>query len=229
MELPFTHRPGRRERHLRRRHGNPLFAWPAELVAPETLLAAQQADHEEMEAFRASLASLVQEAAELPPDSGSDQILDLKARLEQHYEQSCGLPEEHDRERAAIAKLIDAIMRTLWRHVGDDTLARQELGDEQAARQIHFRLLEQPLVADLLHPETPIQPQDLTPALLSATDAEIDAACEIFEASQMAVILDEAEALRGRLSDTGLDLTGADRAIDRLRAGLQRHQPGAPH
>jgi hypothetical protein len=46
MDLPFTHRPGRRERHLRRRHENPLFAWPPAEVAPEVLLAAQKADHE---------------------------------------------------------------------------------------------------------------------------------------------------------------------------------------
>ena len=33
MEVPFTHKPGRRERHLRRRHENPLFAWPVESIA----------------------------------------------------------------------------------------------------------------------------------------------------------------------------------------------------
>jgi hypothetical protein len=222
MELPFTRRPGRRERHLRRRHENPLFAWPPQEVPPEQLLAAQKADHDEMEAFRASFADLVRRTAELPPDAGSERVLGLKQELEQHYEQCCGLPEDHERERVAIRRLIDVIMRTVRRHAGADPLAEQELDDEQFAREIHFRLLEQPLVADLLQPESPIQPQELTPALLSATPAEIDAACEVFDATQLAVIVDEASALRARLANVGLDLAVVEGALSRLDAALAR-------
>jgi hypothetical protein len=220
ITLPFTHRPGRRERHLRRRHGNPLFGWPPQEVPPETLLMAQQADHEEMETFRESFADLVRKAAELPADAGSELVLGLKEALARHYEQSTGLPEDHDRERAAIRHLIDIIMETVRRHSGNDPLAAQELDDEAAALAIHFRLLEQPLVADLLHPDSPILPQELTPSLLSATPTELDAACEIFDANQLAVIVDEAAALRARLANTDLDLSNVDLALNRLRAAL---------
>ena len=161
MELPFTHKPGRRERHLRRRHENPLFAWPPQEVPPEDLLAAQQADHEEMEAFRRDFRALVQQAVELPPDAGSEIVLGLKDALERHYEQSFGLPETHTEERTAIRKLIALIMQAVKRAAGVDPLARQELADEEEAREIHFRLLEQPLVADLLHPESPVGPGQL--------------------------------------------------------------------
>lgn len=220
ITLPFTHRPGRRERHLRRRHGNPLFGWPPQEVPPETLLTAQKADHEEMEAFRESFSDLVRKAAELPADAGSELVLGLKEGLARHYEQSAGLPEDHGRERAAIRQLIDIIMRTVRRHSGSDPLAAQELDDEAAALEFHFRLLEQPLVADLLHPDSPILPQELTPALLSATPAEIDAACEIFDTNQLAIIIDEASALRTRLAHTGLDLSNVDLALNRLHAAL---------
>lgn len=152
MELPFTHKPGHRERHLRRRHGNPLFGWPPPQIAPEALLAAQRADHEEMEAFREDFRAVVQRAVELPPDAGSDTVLALKETLERHYEQSFGLPEDHARERAAMRKLIDLIMRAIRRAADADPLAARELAEEAQAREIHFRLLEQPLVADLLHP-----------------------------------------------------------------------------
>jgi len=222
MTLPFTHNPGRRERHLLRRHENPLFAWPPEAVAPERLLAAQKADHEEMVAFRESFADLVRRTAELPPDAGSELVLGIKQELEQHYEQCCGLPEDHERERAAVRRLIDVIMRTVQRYVGADPLAQQELDDERIAREVHFRLLEQPLVADLLHRESTIQPSELTPTLLSATPAEIDAACEIFDANQLAAIVDEAAALRARLADVALDLALNDAVWDRLNHALAR-------
>jgi hypothetical protein len=217
LDLPFTHYPGRRERHLRRRHLNPLFAWPPQEVAPEELLEAQRLDHEELEAFRASFRELVQRAVDLPPDAGSDPVLALKADLERHYEQACGLPEDPSASKQALAKLIDTIMRTLLRHVGDDPTAQQELADETAARAIHFRLLEQPLVADLLHPQSPIRPQDLTPALLSATDAELAAACELFDGPQLAVIVDEADALERRLVERGAAVAGLSPRLEHLR------------
>jgi hypothetical protein len=217
VELPFTHQPGRRERHLRRRHGNPLFAWPPEDVAPERLLEAQRLDHEEMEAFRDAFGELVQRAIDLPPDAGSDPVLALKADLERHFEQACGLPEDQSEPKAALAKLIDVIMRTLRRHTADDGLAQQELADEAAARDMHFRLLAQPLVADLLHPESPILPQELTPSLLSASDAEFAAACGLFAAPQLAVIVDEADALTARLAALGVDLSHVAGRIEHLR------------
>jgi hypothetical protein len=217
MDLPFTHKPGRRERHLRRRHGNPLFAWPPEEIPPERLLEAQRLDHEELEAFRESFRALVQRAADLPPDAGSDPVLELKTDLERHYELACGLPEDQTEPKAALAKLIEVIMRTLLRHAGADPTAQQELADEAAARAIHFRLLEQPLVADLLHPGTPIGPQELTPALLTATDAELAAACELFDAPQLAVILDEAEALTRRLTASGVVVEGLAPRLGQLR------------
>lgn len=217
MDLPFTHKPGRRERHLRRRHENPLFALPPQEVAPEDLLAAQKADHEEMEAFRASFTEIVREAAELPPDVGSERVLALKEALERHFEQACGLPEDHAREKDAIRRLIDVIMRTIWRQAGSDPLAHQELGDEEAARKIHFRLLEQPLAADILHPESPIGPDELAPALLHATPAEIAAVCEIFDAEQLALIARQGEALCERVDAAGFETARARSALEHLR------------
>jgi hypothetical protein len=218
MDLPFTHKPGRRERHLRRRHENPLFALPPREVAPEDLLAAQKADHEEMEAFRDAFAGLVREAAELPPDVGSERVLALKESLERHFEQACGLPGDHSREKDAIRRLIDVIMRSIRRQAGSDPLARQELGDEEAAREIHFRLLEQPLAADILHPESPIGPDELAPALLHAAPAEIAAVCEIFDAGQLALVIGQGETLCERVAEAGFEAGRARAALERLRA-----------
>lgn len=207
MDLPFTHKPGRRERHLRRRHENPLFAWPPQEVEPEALLAAQRADHEEMESFRADFRDLIQRAVNLPADADSDTVLGLKQDLERRYEQSFGLPEDHARERAALRKLIDLIMKAVRRAAGNDPLARQELADEEQAREIHFRLLEQPLVADLLHPESPIAPEELAPTMLSANAEELEAALELFDLPQVEGLAQESAQLIEHLEAEGLTLT----------------------
>ncbi|MGE5155452.1 MAG: hypothetical protein ACM3ST_15755 [Bdellovibrio bacteriovorus] len=220
MDLPFTHKPGRRERHLRRRHENPLFAWPPEEVEPEALLAAQKADHEEMVAFRADFRDLIQRAVNLPADADSDTVLGLKQDLERRYEQSFGLPEDHARERAALRKLIDLIMKAVRRAAGNDPLARQELADEEQARAIHFRLLEQPLVADLLHPESPIAPEELTPALLSATAEEVEAALGLFDLPQVEQLAQESLRLVERLEGEGLTLTLPRQRLSQLLTRL---------
>ncbi len=225
MDLPFTHRPGRRERHLLRRHENPLFDWPRVSIEPAILLEAQRADHEEMEAFRDSFRALLQRAVELPADAGSDTVLGLKEALETHYEQSFGLPEDQSEPRQAIARLISVIMRTIWRHAGSDPVAQQELSDEEAARAIHFRLLEQPLVADLLHPESPIRPEELVPALLCAAEPEVEAAAEVFDGDQLAVLVDDAEALLAARADADLDLSAARRRLALLRLRLDQYAP----
>lgn len=221
MELPFTHKPGRRERQLRRRHENPLFAWPPQEVPPEDLLGAQKADHEDMVAFGETLRELIQRAVDLPPDAGSDAVLSLKEALEAHYEQSYALPEDHREERAALKRLIELIMKTLWRYAGSDPIAQQELSDEETARTIHFRLLEQPLVADLLHPDSCIGPEELAPTLLSAPEAEIEAACELFDGRELAELLEQSKARLEELDDQGFDDLSQARnrlALIRLRA-----------
>jgi hypothetical protein len=225
MELPFTHRPGRRERHMLRRHENPLFAWPAVPVQPEVLLEAQRSDHDEMEAFRDSFRGLLQRAVDLPADAGSDVVLGLKEALETHYEQSFGLPEDQTEPRQAIARLISVIMRTIWRQAGSDPVAQQELSDEETARAVHFRLLEQPLVADLLHPESPIRPEELVPSLLSATEAEVGAAAEVFDGDQLAIIVQDAEALLSARAAAELDLSGARGRLALLRLRLEQYDP----
>lgn len=205
MELPFTHRPGRRERHLRRRHENPLFAWPPVSVEPLNLLEAQKADHEEIEAFRDSFRDLVQRAMDLPPNAGSDQVLALKEDLERHYEQACGLAEDHTQERAALRRLIELVARAVRRAAGSDPLAQAELDDEEQARTIHFRLLEQPLVGDSLHPQSPISPDDLLPTLLTAAPSELAAALEVFDHHQVLALVQQGHALLARLEVVGVD------------------------
>lgn len=223
MQLPFTHFPGRRERHLRRRHENPLFAWPPQAVAPEDLLAAQRADFEDLEAFRERLAALLQQAVDLPADADSETVLRLKGAAEALYEQSYALPEDHRRERAALARLIEVIMGTIRRHAGADPLAAQELADEVAARTIHFQLLEHPLVADLLHPQTMIAAEDLLATLLSGSDAEVSAACELFDGGQLALLVRTGDGLLAERAASHCETAAAAARLAALRQRLGQY------
>ena len=189
----FSERPGRHERHFRRRM-HPLFPRSTGEHLDEELLEVQRLDHEELLAFLTSLKRVVREAVELKPQEESQVLLDLKARLEEHYEQACALADEQEGNKQAIAQLIEVIMNAIRRNASGDPLAEQELAQEAEARRHHFALLETPLVADLLHPQTLIEPDELAPVLLTDPEEQVLIALELFDTPQLEQLVREAES-----------------------------------
>ena len=122
-------------------------------------------------------------------------------------------------------KLIGLIMKAVWRAAGADPLAHRELQDEEEARVIHCRLLEQPLVADLLHPRTPIAPDELTPTLLSATQEEVDGVLEMLDPNQLAHLSEQGRDLIAGLEAKGLDLGQARLRLAQIEVHLRQSLP----
>ena len=193
MSISFSQRPGRPERHSRRRIGNPLFTGSPAGADDDALLAAQRLDHEELLAFLSELRTTVQRAIDLKPNEGSEVVLELKERLDRLYETSAGLAEDHGDNQAAIRQLLEVIMRNVERGAAGDPQALDELAHERIARESHFALLQSALVADLLHPDSCIGAADLTPSLLSAEAADLDAALQLFDLQQLSELYADAE------------------------------------
>ncbi|MCU7795521.1 MAG: hypothetical protein KZQ75_00180 [Candidatus Thiodiazotropha sp. (ex Myrtea spinifera)] len=188
MQLLFSELPGRHERHLLRKHNNPLFPEDQRSLTQGELTEAQRLDHEELEAYIGDLRKLVGEAVALGPHEQSDVILELKERLDKAYESACRLADDQSPNKDAIQKLVAVIMRAVWQGAGNDTLAQQELEQEEEARKTHFELLETALVADLLDPESLISEHELLPVLLSAEREDFEAAVTLFDPNQIQVL-----------------------------------------
>ena len=194
-KAPFSKKPGRHERHLLRKLDNPLFPRPVIDPADEEILEAQRLDHEELLAYITELRQLVQQAIELKPNEESQIILDLKADLDKSYEKACTMADEQEGNKQAIHQLINVIMRTIRVNATGDSRAEQELNEEEQARALHFTLLEQPIVPDLLDPETLISEDELVPCLLSESKEGLEAALELFDEEQRAHLVAQAEQL----------------------------------
>jgi hypothetical protein len=197
MNLLFSERPGRHERHLLRKFNNPLFPETARHVTQQQLNDAQRLDHEELVDYIGELRSLVGEAVSLGPHEQSDVILGLKERLDQAYESACRLADDQTPNKEAIRKLVDVIMKSVWKGAGNDTLAHQELEQEEIAREAHYELLESALVADLLDPQSMIAQDELLVTLLSAEQADYEAALTLFDAAQLTALFSEAQGQPG--------------------------------
>ena len=72
-----------------------------------------------------------------------------------------------------IADLLKIIMATVRAHSGGDSKAEMELNQEELARREHFALLQNVLVADLIDPDSPIQPDELASVFLGADEDDL--------------------------------------------------------
>lgn len=212
LQQKFREKPGCRERHLRRKLHNPLFP-PAEREKTLAELDAEQrGDDDELMSFLSAVKALVKRVGELSPDSSVGEIIDLKARVDAHYEQCLGLPGDQRRVKAALIKLITELTRLNMQTL-NDTRSLVELQDEQVKRLAHFTRLEFPLTGDLCREQSPVTAEEIVPTLLSEPAEAVTAALGLFDAARVASILEDARNLVERRRQEGFDITSAEKAL----------------
>lgn len=210
---------GMYERHLLRKDGNPLYGVPVADFSAEAFMQARQRDREELFQFHEDMRGVIQQAISLQGNVESEVILELRGQLDQLYARCSGFGAGCGEHKQNIRKLIDLVMKAVWQAAGDDPQARMELEQEEMARQQHYRLLEYPLVAELLRPDTPIEPEELIPTLLHAANDELEAVLWLFVPEQLQQICDEAQALLQQRNAAGYPL---EEAWGKLRL-MQEH------
>jgi len=192
MEIPFSERPGRHERHFKRKIDNPLFPRPLNEYSDDDLLEVQRLDHEEIVSFLGRLKKLVQQAVSLQANEESQVVLDLKAELEKLYETACRLGDQQENNKAALRDLLKVIMATVRSHAGGDAKAEMELQQEELARQQHFAMLENDLVVDLLDSESLILEDELVAVMLSEDELQVTAALAMLDEEQRLLLAADA-------------------------------------
>ena len=195
MEIPFSERPGRHERHFKRKIDNPLFPRPVNNYSDDDLLEVQRLDHEEIVSFLDTLKKLVQQAINLQANEESQVVLDLKAELEKLYETACRLGDQQENNKAALRDLLKVIMATVRTHAGGDAKAEMELQQEELARQQHFSMLEHALVVDLLDSDSLILEDELVAVMLSEDETQVTAALTMLDDEQRLLLAADAVKL----------------------------------
>jgi hypothetical protein len=220
MTLQFSTRPGAHERRLQRLWDNPLFPAQKRQVAQQDIEAAQQRDAQERERFLADFQVLLGEAVGLAPNVESDVILNLKERLDMAYERCSSLTGDVTQIKQALRELVAVIMNSVRTHAADDPQALAKLRDEDMARDTHYELQGFALVADLLREDAVIGEDDLVPTLLSESREALAAALQLFDATQLGLIFQEASALLQQRQREGLALPEAWTRLQEIEATL---------
>ena len=207
--LQPSENPGSHERHLNRKHENPLFCSQQVTRNQENMLEAQENDHQVLLQFHKDFQDAIQRTIDLKPNEESDVILKLKDRLDKLYEQASLIADDQSESKAAIKKLLKVIMAAIRKGAGNDVQAHKELDQEEAAREAHFEMLENRLVADLLDPNSVIHKDELIPTLLSASKEELAGAVQLFDENQLTLIIQEGEDLLNTLGSQQVDISAA--------------------
>ena len=211
---------GMYERHLQRKDGNPLFGLPVADYSGDEYIQARQRDNEKLHRFHDEMRKVIQQAIELDANVESEVILELRGKLDQLYARCSGFGSSCSEHKQNIRKLIELVMKAVWQAAGDDPQARMELEQEEMARQQHYRLLEYPLVADLLLPDTPIENDELIPALLDASTEELEAVLWLFEHEQLQQLSVEAEKVLENLKNSGVEAEQAWENLQQIKAHM---------
>lgn len=218
----FSNQPGAYERQLIRCADNPLFPLQRRQVIQVEVNQAQRRDAEDATTFQERFRALVQRAINLPPQEDSEVILRLKEDLDQAYEQASGLAGDPCELKAALKKLLEIVMRAVWRGAGNDAAAQATLREEEIARATHFALLEHPLIADLIRPDSPIAPDELAATLLSESQAAVQAAVTLFDAEQLDLLCQDARSILKTLEASSVTLDLARSNLRELEQHLTR-------
>lgn len=210
MTIQLSNTPGPYERHLLRKKSNGLFGnMPIELT-DDLLKKAQQKDRNFILEYQKKFHDVLEKTVALKANEESDVILKLKERLDKLYEMSAAINDEQDDLKPAIEKLLPIIMAAVRKGAGNDAQAQDELNQEDMAREAHFKLLESPLVADLLNPQSPIDSKELVPTLLSVEKNDLLLAVQIFDETQLLLLAGEAEELIEKLNLPKKNKLGAE-------------------
>jgi hypothetical protein len=226
MRLQFSQRPGRQERHLLRKLDNPLFPTEEQSISEAALEQAQRLDHEELVEFISEFQKLIHAAINLKSNEGSEVILDMKEQLDKAYEQASGLADDQSETKTALHKLVQVVMSAVKVGASDDIHALAELEQEERARAAHFELLEQPIVADILCPNSPIGEDELLPTLLSETEEGLQASLELFDSAQLAVLCEKAHHLLKLVAAEGEVPERARQRLQEMEAHLTTKASG---
>ena len=217
MTIEYTVKPGAYERHQKRKHCNPLFP-DGDSITAETVKAAQDRDSTAYDNFMTNFRQMVQDIVSLDSKAESQDILDLKSRLDQAFEACAPLPGDLTPIREAIQKLMTPMMQAVQAGAGNDATALSKLSEEDTARALHYTLLENPLIADLLSEDSPIGADELAATLLSEDASLVHQAMQLFTPEQRAVLLTDATALLQNLEKFGRSTAFAAEQMDVIKA-----------
>jgi hypothetical protein len=224
-ELIWSPAPGCHERHLQRRYNNPLFPSTRRVIAQQDVDAARLRDSEEAAEFRAEINALAHRVAQLHDPVSLHQALEIRSQIADLIDRAAELGGDLAVEEATLAEIHAGLMTSVKMAVSEHPELVQALGEAETVREKRLKAFHYTFGSQLNRQDSPIQPAEVVPALLSEDPETI--ALFITNIGHKEQALAErlrAEALR-LIAQAEAAGTTVERAYEKLQAlGIHRRR-----
>jgi len=189
------------ERHLQRRHQNPLFPVQRQKVTAAELAIARDRDARDAREVKQEFLDLLKFIDRLPSQITSSEFKDLRKRIDDLTRKAIGVGGEVTEIAPELEELRAVVIESWEKGLEASPTDIEAL---QKAEQLYHRgasLFHNPLVVQMTRRDSPIPPEETVPTILSEDITSISVAMEILPTPE-----------RIRLQQTALQLVREVRA-----------------
>lgn len=212
-DLEFSENPGFFERHLRRKHNNPLFPEQDRLVTQEQIEAARERDQSDVFELKARFIDLLSDVQETPEHATGDHIGRLREAIDDLLHRAAEIGGDADAIRDSLSELRDTLI-DIWREgVRGNEVSLRALDDAERMHREYHEIFNTPFLAQVQR----IPSEDVIPAMLSEPPETIRKVMSLFEGEKRATIVREASGLLESVIAEGADISLADEKLRAVR------------
>ena len=215
QDLRWSANPGCFERHLQRKHNNPLFPGSARFVTQDEITQARDRDQADalglLEDAKGIQVEIMKQAN--PSLAEVDRI---RQRIDDLLERAVQVGGDISNELVKILNDTRVSVMVAWRAgIGGNDKTLEALEHAEALQRSRGLVVNNPFVAQMLRKDTPIKPEDVVPALLCESPETIRIAMQVIDGDIRARVRQGAEEVARRVREEGAHVPLLE---ERLRA-----------
>jgi hypothetical protein len=221
-ELAWSTEPGCYERHLQRRHQNPLFPPASRVVTQEEVDAARTHDAAEAKAFHAEVWELVRASQKLSDPLTVRQAFEIRQKIDDLMDRAAELGGNLAKEEEMLSTLYEALISDVRRGLeqveNDEALQRLQKAEEfrtKFVEQVHNRFF-----AQMKREDSPIKPEEIVPSLLTEEPESIQLVMNILDDDTKNLFQREAIGIIKEAEAAGATVHQANKKLQAM--GVQR-------
>ena len=212
-DLEWSENPGCFERHLKRKHENPLFPEPDREVTQEQIDEARERDQQDAADLKEEVIVLISDLEKLPELATTGDLSSVRERLDDLLDKAVGIGGEADATKDSLNTLRRALIDSMREGLKDNDEALKAIEKAEAFHQERVKTIHTPFAAQLLR----IKEEDLIPALLSESPETTRLVMQMMKGKNKKRIINAACDLLESVLAEGADIPLANEKLKAIR------------
>ena len=171
--IDWSERPGCFERHLQRRHNNPLFPSERQHVTAADVAVARRRDAQDFESLRAEYVQFLEDVTQLPDDLPSREVNPIRERIGDLTQRAAQVGGQASEIASRLTTFRRKLIQTWSNSFSDNPNALKELQEAEAFYHAGAWKFNNPFVAQMNRDDTPITREEVVPSILTEDVATI--------------------------------------------------------